>query len=215
MKYIRAFFNFLGFLTFVAMLGAATFWFIGYQKNKVHTSSVTFKDITLTPVKTEEVTTTDSHETFPDFKPISRPAAPDKLVEPRRIKPAAKPTVQPAKKAVSNTVPAVKPVTYVKKPKTIPAAPATRVPKKRPAKALAKPATHTELSPCTLVFRATDNGASPRTGRGIVNVAETTELERAVIRRLNAEKELRDAASQIRNPPVWESGVVKFFSQNK
>lgn len=214
MKYIRAFFNFLGFLTFVTLIGAATFWFIGYQKNKVQTSKVTFRDLTLTPVKVEEVTTaTPSRETFPDFQPISKPAAPDKLVQPRgmRTKPVAKPA-KPAKKPLK---PEVKPVTYAKPSKPLASTPAKRTQSKKPARVRLERAVHSDLSPCTLTFRATDNGASPRTGRGIVNIAETSELEKATIRRLKAEKELQAAANQIRNPPVWKSGIIEFFSQNK
>lgn len=199
MKYVRAFFNFLGFLTFIALVGAGTFWYIGYQKNKVSTSTVTFKDVTMTPVK-EETTITTNPETIPDIQPISRPAARDHLVDPKPTKKAAK----PAKKPAAKPAPVVKPVTYTT---TVKKAPEKRTPTRKPSRkperqqaAAPTPAPQSDLSPCTLTFKATDRSGNQRTGHGVVNVSETTELEKMAARRVQAIQELELAGQQLRNP---------------
>lgn len=204
MKYIRAFFNFLGFLTFVSMVGAATFFWIGYQKNKTQTSKVTFKDVSMTPVK--ENTTTTEPETPPDIQPISRPAARDHLVDPKPTgKPARKPATKPAKTAAAKPAPVAKPVpvtytTTVEKPRT---APAKRQPARKPARKIERqqpaPAPQTDLSPCTLSFKATDRSGNQRTGHGVVNVSETTELEKMAARRVQAIRELEAAGQQLKS----------------
>lgn len=203
MKYIRAFFNFLGFLTFVSMVGAATFWYVGYQRNKAKTSTVTFKDVSMTPVK--ETTTTTEPETPPDIQPISRPAARDHLVDPKPTgKPARKPATKPAKTAAAKPAPVAKPVpvTYTTTEKRT--APAKRQAARKPARKIERqqpaPAPQTDLSPCTLSFKATDRSGNQRTGHGVVNVAETSELEKMAARRVEAIRELEAAGQQIRNP---------------
>jgi len=202
MKYIRAFFNFLGFLTFVSMVGAATFWYVGYQRNKAKTSTVTFKDVSMTPVKEETATTTTEQETLPEIQPISKPAARDHLVEAKPNKTARKPAKTPAAKPTPVAKPV--PVTYtVEKrkaaPKSKPAAhkPARKAERKQ---SLPVPAPQSDLSPCTLTFKATDRSGNERTGHGVVNVGETTELEKMAARRVEAIRELEAAAQQIRNP---------------
>ncbi len=207
MKYIRAFFNFLGFLTFVSMVVAATFWYVGYQRNKAKTSTVTFKDVSMTPVKEETTTTTADLETIPEIQPISRPAARDHLVDPKPTgKPARKPATKPAKTAAAKPAPVAKPVpvtytTTVEKPRT---APAKRQPARKPARKIERqqpaPAPQTDLSPCTLSFKATDRSGNQRTGHGVVNVAETSELEKMAARRVQAIRELEAAGQQLRNP---------------
>lgn len=205
MKYIRAFFNFLGFLTFVSMVGAATFWYVGYQRNKAKTSTVTFKDVSMTPVKEE--TTTTEQETLPDIQAISRPAARDHLVDPKPTgKPARKPATKPAKTAAAKPAPVAKPVpvTYTTTEKRT--APAKRQAARKPARKIERqqpapaPAPQSDLSPCTLSFKATDRSGNQRTGHGVVNVSETTELEKMVARRVEAIRELEAAGQQLRNP---------------
>lgn len=207
MKYIRAFFNFLGFLTFVSMVGAATFWYVGYQRNKAKTSTVTFKDVSMTPVKEETTTTTTEQETLPEIQPISRPAARDHLVDPKPTgKPARKPATKPAKTAAAKPAPVAKPVpvTYTTTEKRT--APAKRQAARKPARKIERqqpapaPAPQSDLSPCTLSFKATDRSGNQRTGHGVVNVSETTELEKMVARRVEAIRELEAAGQQLRNP---------------
>lgn len=204
MKYIRAFFNFLGFLTFIAMVGAATFWYIGYQKNKVVSSTVTFKDVSMTPVKEETTTTTGADlETLPEIQPISKPAARDHLVDPKPSKPARKPATKPAKTIAAKPAPAAKPVpvTYTT---TVTKAPAKRTPTRKPSRKIERqqataptPAPQSDLSPCTLTFRATDRSGNQRTGHGVVNVSETTELEKQAARKVQAIRELELAGQQL------------------
>jgi len=206
MKYVRAFFNFLGFLSFVSMVGAATFFWIGYQRNKAKTSTVTFKDVSMTPAKEETTTTTAADlETIPDIQPISRPAARDRLVDPKPTgKPARKPATKPAKTAAAKPAPVAKPVpvTYTTTEKRT--APAKRQPARKPARKIERqqpaPAPQTDLSPCTLSFKATDRSGNQRTGHGVVNVAETSELEKMAARRVEAIRELEAAGQQLRNP---------------
>jgi len=206
MKYVRAFFNILGFLTFIGMVGAATFWYIGYQKNKVSSSTVTFKDVTMTPVKETTTITTADPETLPDIQRISRPAARDHLVDPTPISNPTKKAAKPAKKPVAKPAPVVKPVpvTYTTTATKVPAKRTpTRKPSRKPERqqaAAPTPAPQSDLSPCTLTFKATDRSGNQRTGHGVVNVSETTELEKMAARRVQAIQELELAGQQLRNP---------------
>lgn len=212
MKYIRIFFTFLGYCTFTAIIGAATFWYIGYKRQQKATeSTVQFRDISMTPVATTEA-------------PAEVP--PGQLTVPPQVSPSPRKTAPKSGRKTTpvsvRTTPA-KPVT-MSAPVSVPvSAPEKKfVPsakKARRTKPMAKtqPATmYPTPQTSTLTFRAEDNRsnprATPRTGRGI-NVSETTELEQQVIRDLQLE-EIRKAARSIRHPYVWQSGVVEFFSGN-
>lgn len=211
MRYIRIFFTFLGYCTFIALVGAASFWYIGYLKNKKQVeSTVSFQDISMTPEKTVP------ERTLPEFEPISRPAAAKPTAKAQKRK---QPThYRPVKSSTPAAAP--KPVEYAAsiEPAAI-RAPAKAKPIQKPAKSakarkVKQPQYQAELPPCTLSYKVTDNGASPRTGGRGVSVYETTELEKAVMTRMKAIKELEEAARQIRNPTVRESGIIKLFSSN-
>lgn len=218
MKYIRIFFTFLGYLTFTAIIGGATFWYIGYHKaQKKVESTVSLREISMTPEKQPDTTTVSmSVQKLPEFQPISRKPLSASKPKPVRAKTDNKPP---------KTTPSVSvaPVTYATKkaaPAAIaskPVATAKKTVSARPVKSKAKhspTASHADLglpAESTLSFRVTDNGTNPRTGRGIVNVYETTELERQVARRLEDLQQLKEAAELIRNPPVHESGIMKMF----
>lgn len=206
MKYIRLFFTTLGYITFIAGVGAAAFWYVGYKKNQKNlTSTVTFHDaatVSMTPKK-------ETTPVLQEFEPISRPAASNKLVYPAarkktRTKPAAPakaaPAVKPAKKPLEYTT--AKPIVYAS-PRKEAARPAATKParKKHAAAVAAKTAAppKPELPPCTLSFRATDNSANQRTG-GRIDYNQTTELEKAAMRRVKAIQELEAAAYKIRHP---------------
>lgn len=137
--------------------------------------------------------------------PISRAAAPDRLVNPP-AKPARKPATKPAKTIAAKPAPAAKPVpvTYTT---TVTKAPAKRTPTRKPSRKIERqqaaaptPAPQSDLSPCTLTFKATDRSGNQRTGHGVVNVSETTELEKQAARQVQAIRELELAGQQLRNP---------------
>lgn len=213
-KYITAFFTFIGYVTSIFLMGAGIVFYIGYHKQqKVVESTVEFRDISMTPVATEPAIP-PGQLTAPT--PVISPSMPVRRSTTKSVrKPAPVSATTPPSKPVTMSAPVSAPVsvpvsaqekTFVPAKKT-----AAKTPKAKPQKPTPKPAGLPPTS--TLSFRVTDNGASPRTGRGIVNINQTTDLEQQVIRDLQLEA-VRKAAETIRNPPVWESGVVKYLSGN-
>lgn len=206
-KYITAFFTFVGYVTFLFAMGAGIVLYIGHRKSQAAEAAVMSTQdgqvVSLTPEKQADTLTTQE-QTLPHFQPISR-----KPLSATKTKPVRKPTPTVSAKPATASVSA--PATYAA-PKVrqtvIVEKAAPKAPRKK--RTTPKPTPVQEyLPPCTLTWRATDNTASPRTGRRgyVPNVHETTELEK----KARQMEELRQAAELIRNPPVWESGVLKFF----
>lgn len=208
MKYIRAFFTFIGYCTTVAAIGGGIFWYIGHRKAMQKTeSTVTLQEISMTPAKE------------PQLEPVTFQAVPEPpQVYPRKSAPVAvrkAPATtekKPAKVSAPVTYAAPKAARKIVVEKAKPDVKQTRTtPRKKSA---APPPVQEQLPPCTLSYKATDT-SNPRTGRGIVNVhAEPSELEKQAIRDVQMEQ-LKEAAEQIRHPKGWESGLLKFISGNK
>lgn len=218
MKYIRIFFTFLGYCTFICLVGAATFWYIGQKRAAAKAaanpeSTIVFQDNTAP-------TTPAAVDKLREFAPISRAAAPDKLVDPAakpvvRKKPVAapKPVAKPAPKPIVATKPA--PIAYATPTKAKPTAKvAPAKPAAKPAPARKKPASHpidTELPPPTISFRVTDNTRPARAGSGI-DYNQVTDLEKAAKRHVEAVKQFEKETESLRNPKVWESGLLKLIT---
>ena len=216
MKYIRIFFSFLGYCTFICAIGAATFWYIGQKKAAAKAAAnpesvVVFQDNTAptTPAAPDRLVEPTTQPELREFAPISRPAAPDKLVDPAEAKPArkkpvaaAKPVAKPATKPGVATKPVVATKVAAAKPTAKPA-PARKKPASRPIQA--------ELPPSTLSFRVTDNTRPARAGSGI-DYNQVTDLEKAAKRHVEAIKQFERETEPLRNPKVWESGLLKLIT---
>jgi len=204
MKYIRIFFTFLGYITFIAIIGAGTFWYVGMKKAQAKAranaeTSITFQDNTDTIAMKPQKQTLE----LIDPTPISRPDTPDHLVDPpaKRTKKAAaapKPKSAQAPKPTPKPEPATKPVAYAK--------PAAKPKQARPKRTrqtsapIADAAPKPELGTSILRYQVTDRAGRERTGHGVVNMDLTSDLENAAIRRARAINELAAAADKIRNP---------------
>lgn len=208
MKYIRIFFTFLGYITFVALIGAGTFIYVGHLKKVESQSVVSFQDNT--GFHTDTIAMTPQKQTLEliDPTPISQPATRDHLVDPpatkRTKKAAAAPKPKPAPVAAS------KPITYtaptkaaVKPQKTVKPARSAKPQRRSAPEPIAAANNNTDLGlPTTSIrtFQVTDRAGRERTGHGVVNMDATSDLERAAIRRARAINELSAAADKIRNP---------------
>ena len=206
MKYVRIFFTFIGYLTFTALIGAATFIYIGHKKARAKSLGQVVSNVNLADSTRSSLTTV-----------AMTPMRNEEIAEPSPISTAV-PTASAARKHRAKELhgrPKAKvkepdPVAYIfreeptpkerewnpiesSKPKPYKQAKPSRYHK--PAKQQAS-----ELPQCTLSFRATDNNSSPRTGKGRVNVYETTDLEKQVIKRMQDIRQLEAAANQIRYP---------------
>lgn len=211
-KYIVAFFTFLGYVAFISLLGAGIVVYIGYRKSQAAEAAVMSSPdgqvVHMHPKKQTDTATT-LPETLPHFQPISRKpvsaAAKPKSVRPKPDKKATKPaksvSVAPAQYTTVAAAPAAttrKPTATAKKPAAIRH---VKIPAKHsPTAAKASMANLGLPAESIRAYRVTDNGASPRTGRGIINVAETTELERQVMKRAEEMRQLKAAVAKIRDP---------------
>ena len=74
MKYIRIFFTFLGYCTFIAGVCVASFWYIGYRKNQAR-QALRSTDIA---ADTIAYTTAQPEKILPDIQPISTTSRRDK-----------------------------------------------------------------------------------------------------------------------------------------
>lgn len=225
-KYITAFFTFIGYVTFLFAMGAGIMLYIGYRKSQAAEAAVMTNQhgqvISLQPAKQADTLTTAT-QTLPDFQPISRKPAVSatKTKTVRHHAPRKPPTSVSAKPVAHTTTMSVeasakmsaKPTWVKAKPKVEKAKPRRNI--SSPAKTKKATQEKQELPPITLAFQATDS-ANPRTGKGkshVPNVYETTELERQAKRNVDLQQ-LKEAAEQLRNPPVSESIIFKFLRGN-
>jgi len=216
-KYITAFFTILGYTTFLFLLGAGIVICIGYRKSQAAEAAVMStgdgQTVSMLPAKQTDATTPSmSVQTLPELEPVSpRPRrvkekgapAPTRHVPPAT--PPAKPVAQVAAKTATYTVPtAAKPTIATP-------------PKEKPKKTA--PTTHAALglpAESPRQYRATDNGANPRTGSRVPDVsAPPSELEQQAIRHARNIRQLEEETAKLRNPPVEETDLMKLFSGGK
>lgn len=171
MRYLRIFFTFLGYCSFIFMVCAATFIYIGKLKKEKAATAMPAATLQVLSMNTDTVAA-ERPNIIREFKPISRslPAQKHKpAVAARKKRPIAStmPRAAPKPKPMPPKRAEPKPVLYTATVKE-PWRPAkkTTVSKRRWKKPAAAQPLQTELPPCTLSFRATDNSANQRTGRG-------------------------------------------------
>lgn len=230
MKYLRIFFTFLGYVTFLCLIGAATFWYLGRRKAQeraqVIESTVTYQD-NADPGATTAVPMTPAR-TLPDLEPISTSTAVPRMPAAERPRITTRTTVPKAtrpnpKPAPVERKPVLEPITYAApKKETLKPTPKARRSAPPPSGGGGRgwgrdrnedDRTGLPAAPLTVSYRATDNTASLRTGGRRLDMGKMSALEQDCARRAKAWRELEGASDQIRNPkPTWESGVVKVLA---
>lgn len=220
-KYITAFFTFIGYVTFLFVMGAGIVIYIGHRKSQAaEAAAIASYDGQVVPMYPEKIadTATKPEQILPEYTPISRTtvsASKTKHVRPRPAKtisnkPARTKTVVPDSYSLS-TYKKASSIAAARK-STASAKKKTNIPTKKTTAS-----THAALglpAQSVLRYQVTDL-SNPRTGGRGISVYHTSELEKQAIRKINDLKELEKAASQIRNPsPTWESGLIKLVDSN-